>query len=181
MADLRALLEGLGFSEVRTLLNSGNAVFRAKRPDSGKIALSIETAILNRFGHTVPVIVLTAQELNDIVAQNPLMDTTHDAARFLVAFVATPFALTKARRLLSESWAPDALAVGDKAAYLWCANGIIESKLMQAFARVTAQTSTTRNWATVLKLQAAAGASQTAGSRRDQQGRCPRPKRQTYL
>ena len=163
MADLRALIEGLGFSDVRTLLNSGNAVFRAKRPDAGKIALSIETAILNRFGHTVPVIVLTAQQLDDIVAENPLLDTNQNAARFLVAFVATPVALARAAGLLSESWAPDALAVGDKAAYLWCANGIIESKLMQAFARVTAHMATTRNWATVLKLQAAASASQTVG------------------
>ena len=163
MADLRALIEGLGFSEVRTLLNSGNVVFDATRPDQGKIALAIQTAILKRFGHTVPVIVLTAQELNDIIAENPLLDSAHNAARFLVAFVATPVALAKAGHLRSESWAPDALAVGDKAAYLWCANGIIESKLMQAFSRVTAETATTRNWATVLKLQAAAGASQTAG------------------
>jgi uncharacterized protein (DUF1697 family) len=158
MADLRALIEEIGFSEVRTLLNSGNAVFRATRPDSGKIPSLIEVAILNRFGHAVPVIVITAQKLKDIVAENPLLHLTHDTARLLVAFAATPAALARAGSLLSESWAPDALAVGDKAAYLWCANGIIESKLMQAFARATGQMTTTRNWTTVLKLQTATGA-----------------------
>ena len=51
MADLRALIEGLGFSEVRTLLNSGNVVFDATRPDQGKIALAIQTTCWSSLSH----------------------------------------------------------------------------------------------------------------------------------
>ena len=63
-------------------------------------------------------------------------------------------ALRKTRLLLDAPWAPDQLAVGSHANYLWCAKGIIESGLMKAFSRATSDEMITRNWATVLKLQA---------------------------
>ena len=58
---------------------------------------------------------------------------------------------------MAEDWAPDALAVGSKAAYLWCAGGVLESRLLEEFSRPTTDAATTRNWGAVLKLQAAAG------------------------
>src|SRR5215472_7573515 len=159
MADLRVLIEGLGHLEVRTLLNSGNVVFRASRPDTARIAAAIEAGVERRFGFSVRVVVLTARELDAIVAENPLKQAARDPARFLVAFVTTGATLAKAKPLLARAWAPDALALGRNAAYLWCAAGLIESRLAQAFARATADAATTRNWATVLKLQAAASSS----------------------
>jgi uncharacterized protein (DUF1697 family) len=160
MAELRELIEGLGFSDVRTLLNSGNAVFQSPRPGVAEIAAMIEAAIETRFGFAVPVVVLTAEDLNAIVAENALLQASGDPSKFLVAFVADGATLAKAGPLLAQSWAPDAISVGDKAAYLWCANGIIESKLVQAFSRATGEAATTRNWATVLKLQAISATSQ---------------------
>jgi len=158
MADLRSLIEGLGFSDVRTLLNSGNAVFRATRPSPVKVASAMETAIRGRFGFYVPVVVLTARDLQTIVAENPLPQASDDPSKFLVAFVAKGSVLGKARPLVKESWKPEALAIGSKAAYLWCPRGIIDSKLIKSFSRITADAATTRNWGTVLKLQAAAAA-----------------------
>jgi uncharacterized protein (DUF1697 family) len=61
--------------------------------------------------------------------------------------------------LLKQSWLPDELAIGPQAAYLWCATGLLDSKLSREFARKCGETATTRNWATVLKLQAAANRS----------------------
>jgi hypothetical protein len=60
------------------------------------------------------------------------------------------------RKSLAEEWSPDALAITSRAAYLWCSAGILDSKVNQAFARNAGAGVTTRNWATVLKLQAAA-------------------------
>jgi uncharacterized protein (DUF1697 family) len=162
MAELRSLIGRLGVSEVRTVLNSGNVVFRAPRRSVSKLGPAIEAAIQGRFGFPVPVTVLTADELDAIVAANAQPQAATNPSRFHVAFVATSAALGNAAPLLGESWLPDALAVGNKAAYLWCANGTINSRLMQAFARATGDASTTRSWATVRKLQAAAGASRTA-------------------
>jgi uncharacterized protein (DUF1697 family) len=157
MADLRSLLEGLGFSEVRTLLNSGNAVFQTARPNVAKIATAIEKAIESKFGFSAAVIVVTARELNTIVDENPLSEAAGDPSKFLVAFTAKAAALERAKPLLAEAWTPESLAIGSKAAYLWCARGILESRLIPAFSRATANAATTRNWTTVLKLRAAAG------------------------
>jgi uncharacterized protein (DUF1697 family) len=162
MADLRTLIEGLGFSDVRTILNSGNAVFKAARPRPERVALKIEGAIQRKFGFSVPVVVLTVRDLHTIIAENPLPQAGQDPSKFLVAFVAKGGALRKAEPLLQETWVPEALAVGRKAAYLWCARGILDSNLVKEFFRVTADAATTRNWGTVLKLQAAAGGRQNA-------------------
>lgn len=153
MADLRSLIETLGYSRVRTLLNSGNVVFEANKPDPVSIATAIETGIKNRFGLSVAVVVVAAADLNAIIEDDPLLAVAGNAAKHLVAFVSCASELEKAKPLLTLSWQPDAIALGPLAAYLWCANGVINSKLMQAFVRVTGNAATTRNWATVLKLQ----------------------------
>ena len=162
MADLRSLVAELGYAKVRTLLNSGNVIFEVTRPNANKIASAIEAAIQGAFGFSASVVVVTATDLNTIIQANPLLGVATEPSKHLVAFVSQPAVLAKAKPLLTTSWEPDAMALGAKAAYLWCANGIIESKLLQAFARLTGDAATTRNWATVLKLQAVAGGSKNA-------------------
>lgn len=158
MADLRALLEGLGFSGVRTVLNSGNAVFCAPPADVDRIAQDIETAIARQLGLRVPVIVLTAAALDEIVAARPPDHASGDPSKCLVAFVPGAAALATAATLCDTSWAPDRYAVGRRAAYLCCADSLLTSPLAQAFTRAMGAAVTTRNWATVCKLQAAAKA-----------------------
>ena len=155
MADLRTLMEALGYREVRTLLNSGNVVFQTPRRSVEKQARAIEAAIARRFGFSASVVVVTAADLAAIINVNPLHAVAKDPAKHFVGFVSNQTALVKLKPLLDKSWKPDAIAIGAKAAYLWCANGLIDSKLMQAFVRATADQATTRNWATVLKLHAA--------------------------
>jgi uncharacterized protein (DUF1697 family) len=159
MAALRHLLMELGYADVRTLLNSGNALFRApgiaeREVAAPRIAGEIEAGIMRRFGFAVRVMVLDTADLAAVMADDPLLPVTTDPSRHMVAFVADPATLERARALLGESWAPDALAVGRQAAYLWCARGVIASRLMQAFARLTGEEATVRNWATVIKLRA---------------------------
>lgn len=156
MGDLRALLTDLGHSDVRTLLNSGNAVFESKRPNVAKISSAIQAAIAAECGFSAPVMVITAEYLDRIVEENPLLHLVNDPARHLVAFVARDKHLEPLRPLLTEDWTPDALAITRRAAYLWCLSGLLDSKMSQVFTRKAGSTVTTRNWATVLKLQAAA-------------------------
>jgi uncharacterized protein (DUF1697 family) len=156
MADLRDMMVDLGYTNVRTLLNSGNVLFECKRPNVARIAASIETTIKTTCGFSAAVIVVTAQELDRIVEQNPLLHAVNDHARHLVGFVTHPKYLEVLVPMLKDSWTPDALAITERVAYLWCSTGILESKLLQVFSRKAGATVTTRNWATVLKLQAAA-------------------------
>ena len=73
MADLRQLLEGLGYDRVRTLLNSGNAVFdTARAMPATRLAAVIDSAIEARFGFTARAFVLTASDVDLVVAENTL-------------------------------------------------------------------------------------------------------------
>ena len=155
MADLRSLVEALGYGGAGTLLNSGNVVFEANRPNARKVAAAIEAALLDHCGFTASVIVVPAPELAAIIEANPLSQAEADPSKFLVAFVAETKVLSLAKPLLKQNWGTEVIAIGDKAAYLWCAGGIHDSGLMRAFARATSQATTTRNWTTVLKLRAA--------------------------
>lgn len=152
MADLRALFEDLGYAEVQTLLNSGNVLFEAARPNPRKIIETVEKGIERRFGFAVPTVVTTGEEFRAASAGNPLLLEGRDHAKLLVAFPRGPRVLAAARALLAEDWTPEALAVDERVAYLWCPGGIIDSRLMKAFARATGEDATARNWATVQKL-----------------------------
>jgi uncharacterized protein (DUF1697 family) len=158
MADLRALMEGLGHANVRTLLNSGNAVFDAKGGTPAAHAKSLRAAILDKLGVDCEVIVKTAAELEAAIAEHPLRRHADDDARLLVMFVQAPSTLAELKALEATDWSPEAFAVGAQAAWLWCADGIIESRVAKAVGKVLKERGTARNWATVGKLQALASA-----------------------
>lgn len=157
MADLRALAEGFGWTDVRTLLNSGNMVFTAPAGVTTEAAgTRISEGMAQKLGVPAKVMVITAKELAEIVAGNPLPQGEAEPPRFLVAVLAKSFDPAKLAPLAKEDWSPEAFGLGKHVAYLWCANGITESKLMEAFGRAAGDAQTTRNWATITKLHALA-------------------------
>jgi len=156
MADLRAAVEGLGYRDVKTLLNSGNVVFTAPRAAPRDAAARIEKALATGLGVSSRVTVLTAAEVAAAVAECPLLEVAGDPSRLLVAFLRDPADRPKVEPLLAQDWAPDALAVGTRVAYLWCPEGMIDSRLAEAVGRALGDGVTTRNWATVRKFQALA-------------------------
>jgi uncharacterized protein (DUF1697 family) len=70
MKDLKRLLEGLGFTDVVTYLNSGNAVFDST-PSSPDLAGLIEDALAQAFGREVPTLVKSAAEIVSIAEAIP--------------------------------------------------------------------------------------------------------------
>lgn len=156
MAELRALLTGLGYTGVATLLNSGNAVFRAQRDTPAKHSAAIAAAIFTQLKVEVPVIVKSARELAAIISENPNEAGVEKWPRSLVAFVQDTKALSGLAAIESLVVPPEQFAVGKNAAYLLCAAGILESKAGEALLGKAGKLATTRNWATVLKLQALA-------------------------
>ena len=154
MADLRALMEALGYANVRTLLNSGNAVFDAKAGTPAAHAKKLRAAILAKAGVDCEVIVKTGADLAAAIAEHPLRHHADDDARMLVMFMQEASTLAELKVLETGDWAPEAFAIGDHAAWLWCANGIIESRIGKAVGKVLKERGTARNWATVEKLQA---------------------------
>ncbi|MDE2427981.1 MAG: DUF1697 domain-containing protein, partial [Burkholderiales bacterium] len=99
MADLRTLIADCGGNNVRTLLNSGNAVFETAEADVNAWSQRIRTGIEQRAGFSAEVIVLSADNLRCIVNDNPLAEQELDSARYLVAFVADPQILDRLQPL----------------------------------------------------------------------------------
>jgi uncharacterized protein (DUF1697 family) len=154
MADLRALLEGLGHTGVATLLNSGNVVFKASKGAPKKLAADISAAIAAQLGIEVPVIVVPAKDFARIAKDNPFAKTAPDPSRLLIAFVPDANALSAVSAIAPLIVAPEQFHVGTHAAYLHCARGILESKAGEALVGKAGKAATTRNWATVQKLLA---------------------------
>ena len=153
MADLRKLVEGLGYGNVSTLLNSGNVVFTTPRAAAGNAAAKIEKAIAEEIGVGCRVIVISATELAAAIAENPLVDLADKHSRLMVGVLAESVDLTKLKLLSKQNWAPEVLAIGTRSLYYWLPGGINDSKLATAIARSLGNGITTRNWATMLKLR----------------------------
>ncbi len=154
MADLRALFESLGFRDVRTLLNSGNVIFSAADQAPGEVLARVEKGLASRLGLTSPVTLLSGPEVAAAVRGNPFSDLSAEPSRLLVVVPRARADLGRLRPLLKERWAPEALGLGDRVAYLWCANGVAKSPLSAAVDRALERSGTARNIATFSKVLA---------------------------
>ncbi len=152
MADLRALVTELGYSDVRTLLNSGNVVFTAPHAEPGDAAARIEQALAVTLGVNARVTVLSGAELATVVAENPLLSRATDPSRLIVAVLNSATDRTKLEPLLRRDWAEEAFAIGKRVAYVWCPDGVLASPLNEAVARALGDGVTSRNWSTIEKL-----------------------------
>jgi uncharacterized protein (DUF1697 family) len=154
MADLRAVFEGLGFLEVRTLLNSGNVVFSASDKRRSNIPARIEKALASKLGLAVPVTLLSADEVAAAVRDNPLSRAATNPSYLLVVVPRIRSDLGRLEPLIKKKWTPEALALGSRVAYLWCANGVPKSPLRIAVDRALGRSGTVRNMATLTKVLA---------------------------
>lgn len=155
MADLRALVADLGYRDVRTLLNSGNVVFTAPaKAAPTELAARIERAIASKIGVSSRVTVLGARELRAVMDENPFTRIATNPSRMFVAVLTNPADRKLLQPLTRTDWSPDAFAIGTRAAYLWCPDGMLASRLPEAVGRALGDGHTMRNWATTSKLQA---------------------------
>ncbi|PGH48011.1 DUF1697 domain-containing protein [Streptomyces sp. Ru87] len=157
MAELRELLGGLGLDGVRTLLQSGNAVFTGADRDPAELAAAIGRALEDRFGFPVTVMVRTAAELRAAAEANPFPDPASDPAKYTVTFLSAPAAPEPLDAIDPSSYAPDEyrLAAGGRELYGRFPNGLGRSRLSPLLdRRRLGAEATTRNWNTVTKLLA---------------------------
>lgn len=158
MSDLRDLLSSLGHTDVRTYLQSGNAVFTSDRDDPEELAREIERGLAREVGHEVAVLIRTGKQLAKVVDGNPFSDVATDPSRLHVSFLLGEPDLKLLRAVDPSEYEPDRFAVGDGVIYLWYPNGMQGTTMNDRFWRglkLGVQT-TTRNWNTVTKLRSMA-------------------------
>lgn len=151
MADLRAALEAAGCTDVRTYVQSGNAVVDASGTTS-ELEQAVRAALAER-ALDVPVMVRTADELARVVADTPW--TGLDPKHFHVAFLAGDPVPAKVAAIDHEALLPERVVVGERVLYLDFALGVHRSpRLGRLSVGVDA---TARNWRTVTALHELAG------------------------
>jgi uncharacterized protein (DUF1697 family) len=160
MARLREVLAGLGYEDVATYVNSGNAVFSAPgRAAPATLERTIEAALEEAFGFQVPVIVRTRDELAAVVADNPLEGVADDPSRHLVLFLREAVDPATLADLDPADFAPEAFHLRGRELHLWNPEGISKSEIAKVLpGRRLGVEATGRNWRTVEKLLAMADA-----------------------
>jgi uncharacterized protein (DUF1697 family) len=154
MADLKAIYEALGFTDIVTYIQSGNVVFNAPKQSTETITENIKNAILDKTGFEVPVIIRTAEEFQQIVTTNPFLEKAgEDLSKLHVTFLGSIPEPELVKQLEELKFDQDEFKIlGDKV-FIFCVTGYGKTKINNNFFEKKLKTSaTTRNWKTVGKL-----------------------------
>ena len=147
MAELREVVESLGFGDVRTYIQSGNVLFSAPRRPNPDV---LEAAIARRFGLEVDVMLRSPAELRRVIERNPFPNA--EPSRLHVGFMARRPAPADVAALDEEAFAPEQFAILGTELYLHLPNGMGRTKLPDYVLRRVKVPTTVRNWNTVTKL-----------------------------
>ena len=156
MAELRAVLEGLGFTDVCTLLASGNAVFRSRGPAGAELEAILERAIAEHIGPKLDVLVRDAPAWAKIAAGNPFPEESEAIpSRVLATVFKSPPSTQAASAFEAAATGPERARFVEDVLWVVYPDGVAGSQLTPAFFKrhLGALIGTARNWNTVRKLR----------------------------
>lgn len=154
MPELARAFEKGGFENVRTYIQSGNVIFDTAEESCDILAGRIKELVTEQFGLTLQLLVITPQELSEIVSHNPFTERTGiDTARLHVTFLDREADSEKAEKLLSYNYPPDEIIIGSRIVYVHCPDGYGRTKYTNTFVeKKLGVNATSRNWNTCQKL-----------------------------
>jgi uncharacterized protein (DUF1697 family) len=152
MPKLRKELEGAGFEDVRTYLQSGNVVLESDL-SSDQLARRLERQIKKAFKLELNVVVRTRDELADVVKRNPLKKVATNPKRYQVSFLSDELDAATVEELAGLAVPSERFVARGRELYAWHPEGVARSKLWARLAgKGLGVTATSRNWTTVTKL-----------------------------
>lgn len=159
MADLRGFFAQLGLADPRSLLLSGNVVFRSDRRTGDGLEKLLEAEAARRLDLRTEFFVRSAREWRDIVAGNPFpQEAKRDPSHLVVLFLRDTPDRARVRELQAAIAGREVIRTEGRHAYVVYPDGIGSSRLTHAVIEKRLGTrGTGRNWNTVLKLEALAG------------------------
>ncbi|MFI5800703.1 DUF1697 domain-containing protein [Streptomyces sp. NPDC051677] len=155
MAELRTLLEGMDLGDVRTYLQSGQAVFSSAHGTEESLAAEIRAAIEKHFGFGVDVVVRDHAFLKAVVDACPFPAAELEAKQLHVTYFSAPVDEERYAGIDRDAHLPEEFRLGDRVLYLYAPDGLGRSKLAEQLSRPRLNkglVATTRNWNTVVKL-----------------------------
>ena len=155
MAELRSKLADEGYTDVATVLQSGNVIVSAASDRPDEVASAMQRLLSDEFGVKVPCVVRTANQVREVLERNPLRAVVSDPSRYLVNFLSGEPDSDVARALLGEDHSPEAIAIEGSEAYVWTPDGVKAMTLSYAYLeRRFGLVATARNWNTLEKIAA---------------------------
>ena len=152
MKEFTALLAELGATDIRTVLNSGNAVCTSPL-SATELSAAVAESIVDRLGFSSEVIVRTGPQLATALASNPLSGVATDPSRHLVMFLGAAPDPDAVSALAAIDVTPEEWALAGDELHVWLPAGVAESRLVVALTKgVLGVPWTGRNWSTVQKL-----------------------------
>jgi uncharacterized protein (DUF1697 family) len=154
MERLRVLCDAAGCRDVRTYVQSGNAVFKTADRNPANVARRLEAAIQAEFGFHSEVIVRTIPEWKDVIAANPFANRAGiEPAKLLVTFLGSAPTEIARQKVLALATGKEELHLLGREMYIYFHDGLARPKLnLAAVGKALGVSSTGRNWNTVLKL-----------------------------
>ena len=154
MSDLRAMIEKVGFEEARTLILSGNIVFKSSSSSAGKVERMLEEASTKHLGVTTDYFVRSAKEWQAIIDANPFpKEAKRDPARLVMMCLRNAPSADQVKALQAAIKGSEIVKAVGRQAYFVYPDGQGRSKLtIQVIEKALGTRGTARNWNTVLKL-----------------------------
>ena len=153
MPDLKSLFEESGFQNIETYIQSGNVIFTSKEKLPEKLEQKISLAIKRKFGFDVQIIVLTPEEIEYVLNNNPFLKKKKDTEKLYVTFLSENPSADNIKKLKDVDYSPEEFIMDGSYIYLFVPNGYGNSKLNNnLFESKLKVFGTTRNWKTVNKL-----------------------------
>lgn len=157
MKQLVAILQGVGARNVKTYIQSGNAVFQSAEKDLAQLAKNLAAEIKQRHGFEPYIHILTFEAIKQAIAQNPFPEAEADPSSLHLGFLADKPDSPNLEKLTSLKKASERFHLGDGVFYLHAPEGIGRSKLAASTEKLLGVTMTDRNWRTVCKVMEMAG------------------------
>ncbi len=152
MAELRAMLEGLDCVDVKTYIQSGNAVFGTKLRAS-ELTKAIEAALTSYMGRPIATTLRTDKQLEAVVNARPFAEVATNLSRLCVTFLSHAPTAAELAPLYAASFEPELFEVAGKELFTWHPEGQAKSALATTIAKLKLRGAvTTRNFNTVIKL-----------------------------
>ena len=153
MEQLRASFEVLGFSDVKTYVQSGNVIFKASKISETSLTAKIAKKILADFGHSVSVLVRTPAELGEVLKSPFAKKAGIDMGRLYVTFLSQPAPKSAEEALKTLAAKTEQFFVSGREIYFHCPDGYGNTKFSNnAIEKTLSTQATTRNWRTVNAL-----------------------------
>ena len=154
MEALKAMLENIGFTNVRTYVQSGNVFVDTEEESASKVGFMIKQEIFKVFGHDVPAVVIDKTDLEKCFKNNPfLKEKEVDTKKLYVAFVSTALKNDNINDLKISQFKPDEASIDGSRIFIKYAVGAGKTRFDQKYIEKKLNvTATIRNWNTVTTL-----------------------------